>query len=80
MAIKDSGNYGDAYDDMPLGYFRDPTFASVYGIDTIEYRFKFWHVDEREAYKQIIYLLQQELLTLKLHKDDEVDDDTDAGS
>jgi hypothetical protein len=46
-----------------------PEFTKHYGINNVEYRFKFYNTNEREIHKQIIHYLVEELAKLKLHKD-----------
>lgn len=46
-----------------------PEFTKEYGIDTIEYKFKFKNTDEREMTKAIIHMLVEELPKIKLVKE-----------
>lgn len=50
---------------------KDPEFTKKYGIDSIEYRFKFYNTDEREMHKAIIHKLVEALPNIILAKDNE---------
>jgi len=55
--------------DQPNLPEKEPVFQSIYGVNFIEYRFKFWDTDEKEMHKQIIHLLKERLPSLKLHRE-----------